>query len=132
MIKNISTDKEYIYIQTSKNEVKYHFSSINKIYIQKENDFWLNFGISLFLSALFLIINYYYINNNFIVNLLIIFLLFLILKEFVFKFKTKYYIVFVMDDFDKHEFLIKSELKYDIFHIKDQFYLYKQLYAQTI
>lgn len=132
MIKKISTDKEFIFIQTNNNEVKYDFNSINKIYIHKENDFWINLGITLIIAVSFLMINYFYFNNIFLLNLLIILLLFLILKEFVFKFKTKYYIVFETEDFVKHEYRFKSYLKYDIFHIKDQFYLYKQLYAQTI
>jgi hypothetical protein len=127
MIKNITITSEVITILTLKKEIEVPISFIKTIYITKKSDFFLNLLLTFFISLLFFAINFFFLNNTIILNGLLFLLLFLVLKEFVFKEKTKYYLVLETNETTSLRFKFKNELKYDVFYIKDQFYLYKQI-----
>jgi hypothetical protein len=131
MIKSIAITSEVITILTSKKEIEVPNNVIKSMYISKKSYFFLNLLLTFFISLLFFAINYYFLNNTIILNGLLFVLLFLVLKEFVFKEKTKYYLILETKEDTALRFKFKNELKYDVFYIKDQVYVYQQIAMES-
>ena len=123
-VKKISINRIEIKIFTYKLEYKLPLESVKKIYINKESDFVINLTLISFTSTLFLIANYLLLNSMFLVNIFIILTFFIIIKEFVIKNKSKYFLIIETSNDEILQFNIKSDLKYDAFYVKDQFYYY--------
>lgn len=132
MIKNVSLLNEVIHISTPKKEIKLPLNTISKIYINKLSDFWLSFIFSFSVTIFFILINYFFLNNIFFLNVLFVLLFLLIIKEYVLKQVSKYYLVIVTLDNKEYEFRFKSDIKYDAFYVKDQFYLFQQQNSNRI
>jgi hypothetical protein len=132
MIKNVSIDNEVIHISTTKKEIKFPLNSIDKIYINKDNDFWISLFFTVSFAIVSVFINYLFLNNVFFLNVLLVLIFLLIVKEYVIKQKAKYYIVIVTLDNKEHVYRFKSDIKYDAFYVKDQFNLFNQLNSNRI
>jgi hypothetical protein len=130
MIQKITIDHADIHILTSKKDLKIPVNNVSKIYIKKGLNLQLGF-LSIVLLFSFLIPYIYFdLYIIFYVNIISSFLLILALKEFVFLIKSKYFIVIITNDNEKHIYSFKSDLKYDAFYVKDQFYYYTEYLVQ--
>lgn len=124
MIQKITIDHAHINILTSKKVVKIPVNNVTKIYIKKSLNLQLGF-LSIVLLLSFLIPYIYFdLYKIFYVNIISSFLLILAIKEFVFLIKSKYFIVIITNNNEKRLYSFKSDLKYDAFYVKDQFYYY--------
>jgi hypothetical protein len=121
-VRSITIDKNEIQFFACNTEYKLMLSSVKKIYINKESDFIINITLISSISAFFLFANYFLLNNIFLVNIFIILTFFITIKEFVIKNKSKYFLIIETSNDEILQFNIKSDLKYDAFYVKDQFY----------